>query len=43
MAKALKKAHPERTTFNVLEDNDPTGFQSGKGLKAKAEVKIKEF
>ena len=31
VAKALKKAYPLRTTFNVLEDNDPTGLQSNKG------------
>ena len=43
VAKALKKAYPLRTTFNVLEDNDPTGFQSNKGLKAKEELKINEF
>ena len=43
VAKALKKTYPLRTTFNVLEDNDPTGFQSKKGLKAKEEVKINEF
>ena len=43
VAKSLKKAYPLRTTFNVLEDNDPTGFQSKKGLEAKEEVKINEF
>ena len=43
VAKALKKAYPLRTTLDVLEDNDPTGFQSNKGLKAKEELKINEF
>ena len=41
IAQALKKAYPDRTTFNVLEDNDPSGFQSRKGLEAKADCKIK--
>ena len=43
LTKVLKKAYPDRTTFNVLEDNDPSGFQSGKGKDAEAECKIKEF
>ena len=29
--------------FNVLEDNDPTGFKSGKGLRAKVKAGIKAF
>ena len=35
---ALKKAYPDRTYYNVLEDNDPSGFKSTKGMEAKAEV-----
>lgn len=41
IAQALKKAYSDRTIFNVLEDNDPSGFQSRKGLEAKADCKIK--
>ena len=37
ISKALKKAYPDRTTFNILEDNDPSCFQSRKGQEAKAE------
>ena len=40
LAKALKKAFPgeaakARPRFCVLEDNDPTGYKSGKALQAK--------
>jgi hypothetical protein len=41
--RALKRAYPGRATFTVLEDNDPTGFCSTKGLDAKAEAGIKIF
>ena len=40
---ALKTEYPGRRTFKVLEDNDPTGFRSKRGLRAKAECGIEEF
>ena len=40
---ALGAAFPGRKTFNVLEDNDPSGFKSGLGLAAKKKVGIKAF
>ena len=43
LAKALQKAWPGRRSFNVLEDNDPTGYKSNKGNDAKVEAKIKPF
>lgn len=41
--KSLIKAWGNKRHFNVLEDNDPTGFKSGKGIRAKAEARIKPF
>ena len=41
--KALREAYPHRRTFNVLEDNDPTGFKSTAGEDAKAEAGIEAF
>lgn len=43
LQKSLTKAWGKKRHFNVLEDNDPTGFKSGKGVRAKAEVHIKPF
>ncbi len=43
MSKALKKAYPLRAVFKTLEDNDPTGYRSKKGLAAKKEASISEF
>jgi len=40
---ALRKAYPSKKVFNLLEDNDPTGYRSKAGLAAKAEAKIKVF
>ena len=41
LRRALEKAHPQvRGPWRVLEDNDPTGYKSGAGMKAKAEVGI---
>ena len=38
---ALQKAYPDvRGPWRVLEDNDPTGYKSKRGLAAKAEVGI---
>ena len=36
--KALKGTYPERKSAAVLEDNDPSGFKSSKGVAAKAEA-----
>ena len=35
VAPALKKAHPQKRKFAVLEDNDPTGNRSKLGIAAK--------
>ena len=43
LGRALRKAYPGRSSFKVLEDNDPSGFRSGKGLKAKRAEKINVF
>ena len=40
---ALKKTFSTKRSWQVLEDNDPTGFKSGKGNAAKEEVNIKPF
>ena len=40
LAKALKRVYPAARKFLVLEDNDPTGYKSGKGMAAKASSKI---
>ena len=37
---SLQKACPSKRRFNILEDNDPSGFKSKKGLAAKAEAKL---
>ena len=40
VAKAVKKRYPGIRNFAVLEDNDPTGNVSGKGLEAKRQSKL---
>ena len=40
---ALAKKWPRKRTWTILEDNDPTGFKSSRGVKAKADSKIKVF
>ena len=40
---ALATEYPGRKSFNVLEDNDPSGFKAGLGIAAKKEVGIKAF
>ena len=41
LAKALKKAYPKRKSpYIVIEDNDPTGYQSKAGIAAKKEANI---
>ena len=38
LARDLAKALPDKRRFAILEDNDPTGFKSAKGIAAKDEV-----
>ncbi|CAE7231400.1 F52C9.6 [Symbiodinium sp. CCMP2592] len=40
LAKDLAKAWPGKRKYTVLEDNDPTGYKSSKGLAAKHEAQI---
>ena len=40
---ALRRAFPSKRSFKMLEDNDPTGFKSTKGEKAKKVAKISVF
>ena len=40
---ALQHAYPERSMYNVLEDNDPSGFKSSKGLEGKKTACIRSF
>ena len=39
--KAVRKARPHKAQYTVVEDNDPTGYNSSKGKKAKRELKLK--
>jgi hypothetical protein len=41
--KALEAQYPAAKRFKVLEDNDPSGFKSGKGEAAKADEGIQIF
>ena len=43
ISKKLKAAFPARSKYLVLEDNDPNGFKSKRGLEAKREAKITAF
>jgi hypothetical protein len=43
LKQALKRAWPGKRTHRVLEDNDPSGFKSGAGKKAKKEAGIDVF
>ena len=43
MLKVLQQAYPSRRRYNVLEDNDPAGFRSKIGMKAKEEAHIDTF
>ena len=40
---ALRRAYPRKRAYKVLEDNDPTGFKSSAGQKAKKAAKISVF
>ena len=41
--KVLKSSYPDKRSYTILEDNDPTGFRSKAGLLAKEDVKISVF
>lgn len=41
--KVLQDAFPGRSSYRILEDNDPTGFKSKVGIAAKKEAKIEVF
>ena len=41
--RALQREYPGRRRWTILEDNDPAGFKSSKGLRAKADVGVKSF
>ena len=43
MKDALQNEYPHRKRFTVLEDNDPTGYRSRKGIQAKKDAKIDVF
>ena len=35
LQKALKRAFPHKASYRLLEDNDPTGYKSGKAIDMK--------
>ena len=39
----MKRGYPGRARFTILEDNDPVGFRSTKGLQAKTSAKLTVF
>lgn len=43
LARCLKRVYPDQSPFRVLEDNDPVGFRSTKGIEAKRACKISVF
>jgi len=43
LSKALAKQWPAKRSWTVLEDNDPTGFKSKKGVEAKEAAGIEVF
>ena len=43
IATALRKEYPNRKSWTVLEDNDPSGFRSKAGLSAKEDMGISAF
>ena len=40
LARAMKRAYPGVSKFQVCEDNDPSGYKARKGIEAKAASKI---
>ena len=43
MLNVLKAAYPGKKRFRVLEDNDPSGFKSRRGVEAKERARIDPF
>ena len=43
LGKVLRKVHGNKKFFRVVEDGDPKGFQSTKGIRAKQEEKIRSW
>ncbi|CAE7464528.1 unnamed protein product [Symbiodinium natans] len=43
LARDLKKASPAKRRFTILEDNDPTGYKSAKGIAAKCDAGLLVF
>ena len=43
MARILRRHYPNKPKYLILEDNDPTGFKSAKGVAAKAAAGIAVF
>lgn len=43
LQKACKKTWPGKRKFSLLEDNDPTGYESKKGIAAKASAGLVKF
>ena len=41
--RALSRANPRKRMFTLLEDNDPTGWKSGKAVAAKKKARIEVF
>jgi len=41
LKKALDQAEPRKSAHIILEDNDPTGWKSKKGIKAKEDAKLR--
>ena len=43
LLKALQQQYPGKRKFNVLEDNDPAGYQSAAAKTAKKEAGLEQF
>ena len=43
LIKALRKAHPRKRTWRVLEDSDPGGYQTRRAQQGKAELNLEQF
>ena len=43
LARALKKTYGEKPSYRIIEDGDPTGYQSSKGKEGKKNAGIRSF
>ena len=43
LSAALKRQYPTKRSFRVLEDNDPSGYQTKKAVRAKVAKRIEKF